>query len=128
MSNYELNFRDNENFTPLDQVHTYGLPEKVIVFHNDTDKEMWVGTLVGFVKIAGTMLPVVHDPEEEKDYMVMGMLWPYDEKLWAFVSSLENVECWDLVTRIVRLQSELKRIQQREETICHVHVMKRTVP
>jgi len=85
---------------------------KVLVRSNDFKEPLTSGTLVGFQEVskANNTLPVVKMDNDDKEYLCMSVVLPYDEDLKAFLESLSNERQWDLVCKISKLTKYIQRL------------------
>lgn len=99
--------------------------QRVIVISNDEDiytnrQSLWTGYIIGFQELPGGFVPIIRHDKDEKDYMVMGAVYPYDEGLYAFLSRLSTKVRWELITNIHRLRSELERLRLGKEKVLKI--------
>lgn len=91
-----LNYRDKhiENITR--RVRESLIGARVIARSNE-DVPLGIGTLVGFQEVsqANNKLPVVLFESDSKEYLCLGAVIPYNEKILAEIKDLKPKEQWE---------------------------------
>jgi len=100
MSTYESGFLPLENISERDRLRANldvfeEVDYRVMTLSNNEGDPINLGTLIGFQvmqhMLSGSAIPVVH-LDSGKEVMVMGLVLPFWQELYDFLSPLENRE------------------------------------